>query len=254
MGRLTLQDICCEASPDYECSPPLPAHVRRAAHAIIQCRTAVLGGHSQACPDGHVSRVWDNSCRQRACPQCAYRQTERWLALQRARLLACDPSQGIFPLPHDLNPLWLANVPVRSTLRLQAARDTFGELLADAKYLGAQPGSIAAWHPWSQPLVVHPHLHGFVTGGGLPPDGHWQAVRHGVLLPVRVVMAGLRGTRLGALWQALGRAALVLPEATRPHQVRNLCHRLGHAQKTPWNVPLRERYHHGVGVVTYLAR
>jgi hypothetical protein len=112
MALVTLQTIFQDAFPAYEQSHALPAHVRRAAHALMQCRTAALGGHIQACPDGHVSRIWYNSCRHRACPQCAYLQTERWLAIQRARLLACDHYHVIFTLPHDLNPLWLANVPL----------------------------------------------------------------------------------------------------------------------------------------------
>ena len=137
----------------------LPAYVRRAAHAIMQCRTAALGGHVQACPDGHMARIWYNSCRHRSCPQCAYLQTERWLAHQQARLLACDHYHVIFTLPHELNPLWLANVPVMTALLFQTVRDTLGTLLADPKYLGAQPGIIAALHTWSQTLVLHPHLH-----------------------------------------------------------------------------------------------
>jgi hypothetical protein len=40
----------------------------------------------------------------------------------------------------------------------------------------------------------------------------------------------------------------------RPQQFLNLLNRLGHAQKTPWNVHIRERYRHGAGVVAYLAR
>ena len=110
MGLLTLQDIFCTSYPEYERTHALPAHVRRAARAIMQCRTAALGGHVHACPDGHMSRIWYNSCRHRSCPPCAYLQTERWLALQQARLLACDHDHVIFTLPHDLNPLWLANV------------------------------------------------------------------------------------------------------------------------------------------------
>jgi hypothetical protein len=51
--------------------------------------------------------------------------------------LACDHYHVIFTLPHDLNPLWLANVPVMSTLRFQVVRDTLVGLLADPKYLGA---------------------------------------------------------------------------------------------------------------------
>src|SRR5205823_5594321 len=183
--------------------------------------------------------------------QCAYLQTERWLALQQARLLACDHSHVIFTLPHDLNPLWLANVPVMSTLLFQVVRETLCDLLADPKSLGAQPGMIAALHTWSQSLVLHPHVHCLVTGGGLTPAGQWVAVRHGFLLPVRVVMAVFRGKMLDALRQAVAQDALGLPEAMRPQPWRNRLNRLGQAQTTPWNVHMRERYRHGAGVVAH---
>jgi Putative transposase/Transposase zinc-binding domain len=254
MALVTLQTIFQDAFPAYEQRHALPAHVRRAAHALMQCRTAALGGHIQACPDGHVSRIWYNSCRHRSCPQCAYLQTERWLARQRARLLACDHYHVIFTLPHELNPLWLANVPVMTTLLFQAVRDTLVTLLADPQYLGAQPGIIAALHTWSQTLVLHPHVHCLVTGGGLTPAGQWVAVRHGFLLPARVVMAVFRGKMVAALRQTFARGALALPAAMRPQQLVNLLNRLGHPAKTKWNVRIMERYRHGTGVVTYLAR
>ena len=254
MALVTLQTIFQEAFPAYEQTHPLPAHVRRAARAIMQCRTAALGGHVQACPDGHMSRIWYNSCRHRSCPQCAYLQTERWLALQRARLLACDHYHMIFTLPHELNPLWLANVPLMTTLLFQAVRDTLCTLLADPKYLGAQPGILAALHTWSQTLVLHPHVHGLVTGGGLTPAGQWVAVRHGFLLPARVVMAVFRGKMVDALRQTVARGELALPEPMSPQQWLTLLNRLGHPRKTKWNVRIMERYRHGAGVVTSLAR
>ena len=254
MALVTLQTILQEAFPAYEQTHALPAHVRKAAHALMQCRTAALGGHIQACPDGHVSGIWYNSCRHRSCPQCAFLQTERWLRLQRTRLLACDHYHVIFTLPHDLNALWLANVPVMASLLFQAARDTLSTLLADPKYLGAQVGIIAALHTWSQTLVLHPHLHCLVTGGGLTAAGHWVAVRNGFLLPARVVMAVFRGKMLGAIRQAWAQGDLVLPEPLGPQQLLNLLNRLGHPKKTRWNVCIMERYAHGVGVVTYLAR
>jgi len=43
-------------------------------------------------------------------------------------------------------------------------------------------------------------------------------------------------------------------EGVRPQPFLNLLHRLGHPRKTKWNVHIRERYRHGAGVVTYLAR
>jgi hypothetical protein len=154
MALVTLQTIFQDALPAYEQRHALPAHLRRAAHALMQCRTAALGGHIQACPDGHVSRIWYNSCRHRSCPHCAYLQTERWLALQRARLLACDHYHVIFTLPHELNPLWLANVPVMTTLLFQAVRDTLGTLLADPTYRiwarsrGSLPRCTPGVRPW----------------------------------------------------------------------------------------------------------
>lgn len=179
MGLLPLPDIFCACYPADERPHALPTHVRRAARALMPCRTAALGGHVQACPDGHVSRVWDNSCRPRAGPQGAYLQTERWLALQRVRLLACDHYHVIFTRPHALNPLWLVTVPGMTSWLLQAVRDTRWTLRADPKYLGAQPGMIAALHPWSQTLVLPPPVHCRVTGGGLPPAGQWGTVRNG---------------------------------------------------------------------------
>jgi hypothetical protein len=254
MALITLQTIFQDAYPAYAQTHPLPAYVRKAARAIMQCRPAALGGHVQECPAGHVSHVWYNSCRHRSCPQCAFLQTERWLARQQARLLACDHSHVIVTLPHALTPLWLANVPVRTTLFFQAVRATLGTFLADPKYLGAQPGIMAALHTWSQTLVLHPHVHCLVTGGGRTPAGQWVAVRHGFLLPMRVVMAVLRGTMLDAIRQAYAREALTRPATMPPQPLVNLLHRLGHAKKTPWNVRSMERSRHGAGVVTSLAR
>lgn len=254
MALVTLQTIFHDAFPAYEQTHALPAHVRRAARAIMQCRTAALGGPIHACPDGHVARVWSTACRHRACPQCASRQTERWLARQRARLLAGDHSHGICTLPHDLNPLWLAHGVVMTTLLFHAVRATLVALLADPKSLGAPPGILAALPTWSQTLVLHPHVPCLVTGGGRTPEGSWQAVRHGLLLPVRVGMAVFRGTLLAAIRQALACEERALPEGMRPQPRLNLLTRLGHPRQTTWNGPIRERYRHGAGGVTYLAR
>ena len=43
MALVTLQTIFQDAFPAYEQCHALPAHVRRAAHALMQCRTAALG-------------------------------------------------------------------------------------------------------------------------------------------------------------------------------------------------------------------
>jgi hypothetical protein len=139
--------------------------------AILACRTAVLGGQVQACPDGHVKRVWYNSCRHRMGPPCAWLQVEHGLRRQKARLLACDHDHVIFTIPHALNALWLANVDTTSSLQFASVHDTLLEPLGNGKHLGAKPGIIATRHTWTQTLLLHPHLHCLVTGGGLTEAG-----------------------------------------------------------------------------------
>jgi hypothetical protein len=106
---------------------------------------------------------------------------ERWLVQQISRLLACEPFHVIFTMPDELRGLWLANVRDMTTLLCATVRGTRCALLSDAKYLGARPGIIAARHTWSQTLVLHPRVHGLVTGGGLSETGEWRAVRNGFL-------------------------------------------------------------------------
>jgi hypothetical protein len=254
MGRLSLQDIFRQHYPVYERTYRVPSHQRKAARAIMKCRTAALGGHVQSCPDGHFSRIWYNSCRHRACPQCAFIESERWLAKQRSRLLACPHYHVIFTVPHELNPIWHTNMQQLSGLLFQAVRDTLMELLGDRKYLGAKPGLMLAFHSWGRSLVLHPHVHALVSGGGLDRDGQWQAVRNGFLLPVRVVMALFRGKFIGGLCRLHERGELDLPAEMSGQSFINLLKRLGHPKKTRWNVHIRERYAHGEGVATYIAR
>jgi hypothetical protein len=65
---------------------------------------------------------------------------------------------------------------------------------------------------------------------------------------------GLPGKFLAALRTVWERGALQLPDGLEPQAFLNLLNRLGHPKKTRWNVHIQERYPHGTGVATYLAR
>ncbi|MBI3801325.1 MAG: transposase [Deltaproteobacteria bacterium] len=181
---------------------------------------------------------------------CTQLQIAQWLERQQARLLACDHYHVIFTLPRDLNALWLANVRELAKRLFHAAWATLSELVGDPKYLGAAPGMLAALHTWGQTLVLHPHLHCLVTGGGWDGDT-WRAVHNGYLLPARVVMPVFRGKLLAALHAALEAGQLTLPAGVTPSQLRMLVNRLG---RKPWHVQILTRSAHGRGVATYLAR
>jgi Putative transposase/Transposase zinc-binding domain len=217
----------------------------------MNCRSMALGGHVKKCPNGHVEGVWYNSCGHRSCPQCSHLGKERWLEKQKARLLACDHFHVIFTVAHELDELWRLNTRLMIELLFRSARDTLFELLADERHLGAQPGVMMALHTWGRTLSFHPHVHCLVTGGGITSRGKWRAVTNGYLLPVRVVRVIFRGKFLDGVSKVLDRGELRLPAEMSEQKLKNLLNQLG---RKKWNVCIRERYAHGSGVITYLAR
>ena len=247
----TIQKIFEAGYDAYQETRRLPRHVRDAAHSIMVCRTSVLGGHVQSCPDGHFNRIWYNSCKHRMCPQCAFIQIERWLEKQKARLLWCDHYHVIFTISDKLRFLWRLNKQIMTDILFTSAADTLFELLGDNKYLGAKPGIIASLHTWDKTLLLHPHLHCLVTGGGLTDSREWSTVTGGYLLPFRVVRKLFRGKILARIRKALRAGKLTLPGEMSPRQLENLLNKLG---RRKWNVRLQERYTHGNGVLTYIAR
>src|SRR5512134_3524197 len=247
----TIQQILQDHFDALAASGTLSAPQHRAGWALRKCRTAALGGHVQRCPNGHVERVWYNSCRNRACPQCNGLARERWLQRAQARLIDCAHWHVIFTIPHQLNVLWQLNTPVMMDALFAAARDTLLELLADPRYLGAQAGIQLALHTWNRALDLHPHIHALVSDGGMR-EGVWITPRRSHFLPATVVMRLFRGKLLDALRSVHRRGELRLPDAMSPERFTSLLNRLG--RKVKWNVRVCSRYLHGRGVSLYLAR
>lgn len=248
---VTVQMIFLLGYALYDQTHRLPTHIRNAAHRLMSCRTAVLGGHIQACPDGHFQRVWYNSCKHRMCPLCAFTQVERWLERQKARFLNTPHFHVVFTMSDELHDLWRLNVKLMGNILFKSATETLTELLGDSKHLGVKVGIIASLHTWTRKLALHPHLHCLVTAGGLV-HGEWVASSKKFLLPFGIVRAVFRGKYLYYLKEALARGELVLPAGMSPQQTRNLFNKLGRRKK--WNVKLKETYSYGEGVLMYLAR
>ncbi len=178
-------------------------------------------------------------------------QTERWLEVEKQRLLGCPHFHVVFTIPSELRTLWRWNRAEFGKLLFQASAESLQELLADPKYLGARPGMLLAQHTWTKQLTLHPHIHALVSGGGLTSDGQWRATRSRWLLPQKVLTAKYRGKLRALLLRSLVQGTLRVPAGQSAARVRGLLNRLG---RTHVNVKILERYDHGVGVVTYLAR
>src|SRR5207302_8596206 len=72
---------------------------RRVMSAIELCRTAALGGHTEACAECGLVRCAYNSCRNRHCPKCQGQARAEWLAARQAELLAVPYFHVVFTLP-----------------------------------------------------------------------------------------------------------------------------------------------------------
>ncbi len=159
----------------------------RVMHAIATCRTAALGGHLERCTDCGFERPAYDSCRNRHCPKCQSLAKARWPEARQAELLPVNYFHTVFTVPHDLNPLILANKAVLYQILFEAVADTLLTFGADPRHhLGGQLGFLAILHTWDQQLRFHVHLHCVVPGGALDVDGdRWVSASPTFLFPVR---------------------------------------------------------------------
>jgi hypothetical protein len=200
-ARPTVAEIFRRHGPAYLCQHPLPPAQAKVLRAVIACRTAVLGGHLDVCLDcGHAHPAY-NSCRDRHCPTCQSSQAKRWLEGRLARVLPTPYFHVVFTLPEPLRAVALANPKVVYDLLFAAATDTLQTLAAT--HLHAQLGITAVLHTWTREMLLHPHLHCIVTGGGLALDGtRWVACRDTFLFRVEVMGALFRGRFMAGLVRA----------------------------------------------------
>ncbi len=253
MGK-TLQTILETSWDRYRESHKVPEYVDKAVAALRRCRTAALGGHVKKCPAGHVVGAWYNSCRHRACPQCAWGKIEAWLAAKQALILPSDHYHIIFTVPDTFRIFWMWNRKLFANLLFQQVRATLFDLVAGPRRLrDAKCGYLAALHTWGRNLIAHPHIHCLVTGGGLTPDGRWRSPRkNGYFLPVRKVAKEFRDGFCAALMKLIDQGELLLPSDMTPAMAQRIVQR---AKRKKWNVRIPPKaYSHGRGVAAYLSR
>lgn len=209
-------DVVRAHGDDYRRAHPPSAAQQRVLRNIASCRTAALGGHVDECGDRcGFARISYNSCRDRHCPKCQGPQRAEWLSRRLERLLPVPYFHVVFTLPDELNPLALRNKAVVYKILFETASKTLVQLARDPKRLGADIGVTAVLHTWGQNLLLHPHLHCVVTGGGLSSDGwRWIAGRERYLLPVKVVGKLFRGKFLALLERAYKTGELDLAGST----------------------------------------
>jgi Putative transposase/Transposase zinc-binding domain len=210
-SNLEVADILRAHGSEYRNRHPLSAEQSQVMRHLVQCRTAALGGHVEHCRTCRYVRIAYNSCRDRHCPKCQAVQRAVWLERRLERLLPVPYFHVVLTLPDLLHPLVLKNPRRLYALLFQAASATLLALARDPRRLGARIGFSMILHTWGQNLLLHPHLHAVVTGGGLSADGkRWIAGRSRFFLPVKVLGRLFRGKFLAGLQQLYQRGELQL--------------------------------------------
>lgn len=202
----------------------LTAEQLRVLGHIRMCHTPALGGHVEVCDSCGFTQLIFHGCRDRHCPSCQSLAQATWVEQRSATVLPTGHFHVVFTLPEQLRPLFSCNGALLFKTLFDTASATLLELGRNPKWLGAQLGITAVLHTWTREMLLHPHLHCIVTGGGLSADtDRWVELRDPkFLFPLDVIGALFRGKFLDALRQAHQRnllrfegtcAALAQPEA-----------------------------------------
>lgn len=257
-ASLEVADIFRSAGPAYRAAHAghLSLHQLKIISAILNCRTAALGGHVEACTDCGHWRIAYNSCRNRHCPKCQGAAARTWLEAREADLLPVGYFHVVFTLPAEVADIAFHNKAVVYDLLFKAASQTMLTIAADPRHLGARIGITAVLHTWGSAMTHHPHIHMIVPGGGISRDGaRWISSRPAFLLPVRVLGALFRRlfiTRLMALHEA-GKLAFFGANAELADRRAFLRH-LSPVRRKRWVVYAKPPFAGPEAVLAYLAR
>ncbi len=242
-----MADIFRRHGPAFRARHRLPLQQLRLMGAIESCRTATLGGHVERCSHCPHQRISYNSCRNRHCPKCQNLERNRWLERRQAELLPVPYFHAVFTIPDQLNALALRNKAVVYGLLFQSSAQTLLTIAGDPRHLGARIGFFSILHTWGQNLLLHPHVHCVVPGGGLSPDGQrWIACRPGFFLSVRVLSRLFRRLFLEALRRAFDKGQL--------QEAGDLCPLLAQLSKREWVVYAKPPFGGPAQVLDYLGR
>ena len=253
---LEVAHILREGADAYRETHRQSAQQQRVVNALVNCRTAALGGFKSHCNHCGAVTMQYASCRNRHCPKCQTLSQTRWVERQCAELLDIAYWHVVFTLPHELNPIAQGNPALIYRLLFKAASQTLLEFGRNPRWLGGELGITMVLHTWGQNLGSHIHVHCIVTDGGLSPDGQcWlPPPRRGFLFPTRALSKVFRGKYLDFLSTAHRSAELRMPDADGVDGHRAFEFLKASLQSRDWVVYTKAPFAGAANVVAYLGR
>ena len=233
-------------NPAYRRQHSPSPYMSKTLQALVNCRTAQLGGHVDVCTHCKHARISYNSCRNRHCTKCQSTNRERWIEHHSAKLLPVKYFHVVFTMPHELNGLCIRYPQLMYNLLFETAWKTLDGFSHNATHLGATTGMTAILHTWGQQLMLHPHIHCIVPGGGMDENGNWKNTRSkgNYLFPVREVKKVYRAKFVSGLRKLVKQGKI-------NDQGKKLTDELF---KKDWVVYAKRPFHNSKGVMEYIGR
>ncbi len=175
----------------------------KALFNIVQCRTASLGGHQEACDCCGTIAYSYNSCGDRHCPKCLSAKQALWVEKLIASTLPVKHYHIIFTVPHCLNSICLWDQSMFYNVLFDAMWRTLHSF--GYTHYGVESGAVAVLHTWGQNLSLHPHIHCIVPAAGYTINGTWKNIGtyENYLYPVHQLSKTFSGKFLDSLKRKL---------------------------------------------------
>ena len=256
MSSYKIRQIFEQSYDDYSAQSHYQSDVqRKAAHAILNCKSGRLGVNLSQCTDcGHVE-IHNNSCRNRNCPNCQAVLKEIWVDKRKAEVIDTPYFHVVFTLPHQLNPLIYCNQKLLYGLLHRCCAEILLELSADKKWLGATPGIIQVLHTWNQELDYHVHMHCIVSGGGLTKDGKIRKSSKNFFIRTEVLRDKFKGKYMAHLSSLYKSGSLTFSSSCE--KLRNPYHWKewkNSLYEMDWCPYIKETFHGFGNAIEYLGR
>ncbi|MBC8234227.1 transposase zinc-binding domain-containing protein, partial [bacterium] len=148
-----------------QCGRKIPFNHLKVINAIINCRTASMGGEVYYCQECKTYHYSYHSCQNRHCPKCGSGESEKWLEKQMKKLLPVKYHMVTFTLPEELRFVCRSNQRLFYSIIYKASSEALKTLLSDPKYAGGYSGFVGVLQTWTRKLQYHLHIHYIVPGG-----------------------------------------------------------------------------------------
>jgi hypothetical protein len=166
----------------------IPFNHLKVINAIINCRTASMGGEVYYCQECKTYHYSYHSCQNRHCPKCGSGESEKWLEKQMKKLLPVKYHMVTFTLPEELRFVCRSNQRLFYSIIYKASSEALKTLLSDPKYAGGYSGFVGVLHTWTRKLQYHLHIHYIVPGGAFDIERNcWNKASSKFLIPVKAL-------------------------------------------------------------------